>query len=480
MKKKWRGLMTGLLGISMLLGSLGSVSAAPVPKDIQGHWAQAQLQDWLNKGYLGGYPDGTVKPNNSITRGEYVALVNRLFGYTEKATVGFKDVKSTKWVHSEVAKAVAAGYIGGYQDNTFRPDKPLSRQEAAVITAKILKLNTQTTTTKFKDNAQIAAWSRGSVAAASTLKILNGYPDGTFKPKRELTRAEAVGIIGSSVVHKPTAPGGVTPTPTTAPTATPAPTASPAPTSTPVVNPGGGSGGGGGGGGTTPTVPTVSGATYGYVGSVTADVYLTPSVTGTVYYVVAPYSSNATAPTAMQVKDGLIGTNMNGLNHGSKTAVANTSVAFSVYGLQPGTEYLTYVTVTDSSGNWSAVSTVQLKTAATTGTPITGVGRLEMGTATAAVHFSYGQTGGAVVPVKYLVLPGTAADPSAQQIANGQNSSGSAVAVPFSGTVTSAAPGTPYTLNLTGLSANTEYKVYLITGSDNTWSPVELIRIHTK
>lgn len=160
MKKKLRGLMTGVLGVSMLLGSLGSVSAASVPKDIQGHWAQAQLQEWLDSGYLGGYPDGTVKPNKAITRGEYVTLVNRLFGFKEKATVSFKDMKSTNWNYSEVAKAVEAGYIGGYEDNTFRPNSPLTRQEAAVMAAKLLKLSTNSTTSKFKDNAQIAAWAK--------------------------------------------------------------------------------------------------------------------------------------------------------------------------------------------------------------------------------------------------------------------------------------------------------------------------------
>lgn len=103
MKKLWRGLTAGVLGISMLLGSLGSVSAAPAPKDIQGHWAQKQLQSWLDKGYLGGYPDGTVKPNKAITRGEYVALINRLFGFTEAATLNFTDVKKSsgstvKWL----------------------------------------------------------------------------------------------------------------------------------------------------------------------------------------------------------------------------------------------------------------------------------------------------------------------------------------------------------------------------------------------
>lgn len=470
MKKKWRGIMTGILGISMLLGSLGSVSAAPVPKDIQGHWAQSQLQKWLDEGYLNGYQDGTVKPNKAITRGEYVALVNRLFGFTETTTISFKDLKSSNWAYVEVAKAVKAGYIGGYENNTFRSNNALTRQEAAVIVAKVLDLNTSSTSTNFKDSAQIASWSRGAVSAAAAKKIINGYPDGTFGPKKALTRAEAVGIISNSVIYKPTTPGGgVTPTPT--PTATP--TASPTPTATP------GSGSGGGGGGGTVTTPTVSGATYGNVGVVTADVYLTSSVTGTVYYVVAPYNSSAALPSFLQVRDGLTSAGTPGVNHGNKATLANTSVSFSVYGLMAGTEYATYVTVADASGNWSSVSTVQFTTVSGTATPISQFEPGNVGTVTADVYVTYGQISGSTESLRYVVLPDSAVDPSAAQIAAGQNSAGVALTSPWTGLITTP-PGVEHTLTLSGLATNTGYKIYLIKGTGSTWSPVEIIRIHTK
>lgn len=479
MKKKLRGLMTGVLGVSMLLGSLGSVSAASVPKDIQGHWAQAQLQEWLDSGYLGGYPDGTVKPNKAITRGEYVTLVNRLFGFKEKATVSFKDMKSTNWNYSEVAKAVEAGYIGGYEDNTFRPNSPLTRQEAAVMAAKLLKLSTNSTTSKFKDNAQIAAWAKGAVAAAADKKIINGYPDGTFGPKRSLTRAEAVGIINTSVIYYPGSGtgGGVIPTPT--PTATPIPTATPTPTATPGGSTGGGGSGSGNGGDGNVTTPTVSGATYGNVGSVTADVYLTPSVTGAVYYVVAPYTTNVSVPSALQVEKGQLSDGTAGVYHGSAATVAKTKVTFSVYGLNPGTEYATYIAVADASGNLSDVTTVRLTTAQATDSSITLFEPGQVGTVTADVYIKYGATGGAIAPVKYVVLPANAAAPSAAQIAAGQDSTGTALNAPWTG-APSINPGVKHTHTLTGLTANTAYKVYVITGSGTQLSPVEIIQIHTK
>lgn len=483
MKKTWRGLMTGILSVGMLFGSLGSVSAAPVPKDIQGHWAQGQLQDWLNKGYLGGYPDGTVKPNKSITRGEYVALINRLFGFKETATINFKDVKSSNWVYSEVAKAVKAGYIGGYENNTFRASNPLTRQEAAVITAKVLKLNTNATSLKFKDSAQIAAWAKGAVGAAANLKVINGYPDGTFGPKKALTRAEAVGIIGNSVVHKPATGGSVTPIPT--PSATPAPSATPTPTATPAPtspSTGGGSGGGGtggGGGGGVITTPSVSNVTYAHVGSVTADVYLTPSVTGTVYYAVAPYNINVQAPTAQQIVNGQISAGTTAVNYGKTAASANSTVSFSVYGLTPDTEHAVYVALADSSGNWSGVTQLRLKTAPAATTSIRLVEPGNMGTVTADVYVSYGVTGQTSAPLRYVVIRDDAANPTAAQIANGQNSLGVQLTAPWTRLITPA-PGAKQTLTLTGLTANTGYKVFFVTGSGDSWSPVEILRIKTK
>lgn len=484
MRKMWRSLMTGVLGVSMLFGSLASVSAAPTPKDIQGHWAQKQLQSWLDKGYLGGYPDGTVKPNKAITRGEYVALINRLFGFTETASISFTDVKTSNWVYSEVAKAVKAGYIGGYENNTFRANNPLTRQEAAVIAAKVLKLGTSSNAIKFKDNAQISAWAKAAVAAASDKKIINGYPDGTFGPKKSLTRAEAVGIISNSVAHKPATGGGVIPTPT--PVVTPTPTATPVPSTSPTATPvpggsggGTGGGGGGGGGGGNVTLPSVSNVTYGHVGSVTADVYVTPSVTGAVYYVVAPYSMNATAPTAVQVKDGLIGANTAGVHSGKIATTANTAVTFSVYGLNAGTEYTVYVALADTAGNWSGVTPLQLKTAAASTSSLTQVGITSVTSVSAEVYASYGQAGGPAVPLKYVVVKADEADPTAQQISEGKNSAGVHLTTPMAGTLTGN-PAMKQSINLTGLTANTAYKVFFITDSSGSFSPVEILRVHTK
>lgn len=242
----------------MLLGSAGTAAAQPaVPKDYEGHWAQQTIQSWLDSGLLKGFGDGSVKPNQTITRAEFMTLVNRSYHFTEEIEVNFSDVPSTSWAHNEVAKAAAAGYIQGF-NNEMRPNAPINRQEAAVIVSKLLKLSEgdPEVLKSFSDAGQMASWSKGSIAATVTAGVLKGYPDGTFGPVKALTRAEALLLIDASASRTARAAGEAPAA--SAPSATPSATLAPSPASSAAAAPaigGGGSGGGGGGGGpqVTPT-----------------------------------------------------------------------------------------------------------------------------------------------------------------------------------------------------------------------------------
>lgn len=204
MGKKLRGVFTGILGASMAFSSLGVVSAAPTAKDIKGHWAEERLQEWIDKGYIQGYQNGTVQPNRQITRAEFVAMINRVFEYTETSSVKYKDLPAGNWAYNDISKAVKAGYIKGYTDNTIRPNAKISRQESAAMIARILGLTAESNASlTFKDANKIAAWSKGSVAAVAAKDIVNGYPDGTFGPERQLTRAEAVAMIRHALTNRP-------------------------------------------------------------------------------------------------------------------------------------------------------------------------------------------------------------------------------------------------------------------------------------
>ncbi|RAV17733.1 DUF4838 domain-containing protein [Paenibacillus contaminans] len=175
--------------------SASTTSERTIPSDVIGHWAEKEMLEWLIKGLIHGYEDHTFKPDNEVTRGEFLALVNRSFGFTEEAAVTFDDVKSSDWEYQDVAKAVKAGYIQGYADGTIGAGRQISREEAAVIIARLLHLSQTddpSAVNGFKDAARISGWSRMAVGALQLKDIMKGYEDGSFRPEASITRAEAV------------------------------------------------------------------------------------------------------------------------------------------------------------------------------------------------------------------------------------------------------------------------------------------------
>lgn len=181
-----------MLVLCLMLSMAVTIFAAPVT-DIENHWAKEQINAWAEKGLVNGYEDGTFRPDNNISRAEFMALVNRAFSYQEKAEIDYKDVKDDAWYADVVRIACAAGYISGYQDGTVKPDTPISRQEAAVIIMKVLGLKENASAAnKFQDASGIPDWSKGAVGAVASAGIMGGYPDGTFGAANLIKRAEAV------------------------------------------------------------------------------------------------------------------------------------------------------------------------------------------------------------------------------------------------------------------------------------------------
>src|SRR5665648_802330 len=178
--------------LCMMLTLAPSPAFATTVSDISGHWAQTTIQSWVDNGLIKGYPDGTFKPDNNITRAEFITLVNRAFEYTNTAPISFTDVNQNAWYASAIGVAVEAGYISGYPDGTMKPENPISREEAATIIMRIKNLVANPAAVSVYTDASSITWGKGEVGAVTAAKIMQGYPDGSFMPRGLITRAETV------------------------------------------------------------------------------------------------------------------------------------------------------------------------------------------------------------------------------------------------------------------------------------------------
>lgn len=187
-----------------------SVPAMAAPSDIAGHWAESVITQWQSKGLIQGYEDGTFKPGNTITRAEFVTLMNNAKGFWSEGSINFSDVKNGSWFYSAVARAVAAGYVKGYSDGSFKPNNTITRAEAAVMIANTAKLSAnEAGAYRFTDIGSIPAWARGSVGAVVAAGYMTGYPDGSFYANASISRAEAVSSLNrmlGGTAYQPTQP----------------------------------------------------------------------------------------------------------------------------------------------------------------------------------------------------------------------------------------------------------------------------------
>jgi flagellar biosynthesis regulator FlaF len=187
-----------VLVMALVLGMvpIAPTAAATTASDISGHWAEEVISRWQEQGLISGYEDGTIRPNNQVTRAEFMAFVNRVFKFNGDAEIEFSDVPVDVWYATVVRTAVAAGYIGGYPDGTMRPTASITRQEAAAIISRVLGLEENAAEAeRFTDAASIPAWSKGVVGAVAAVGAMGGYPDGSFGPINNITRAEAVSAL---------------------------------------------------------------------------------------------------------------------------------------------------------------------------------------------------------------------------------------------------------------------------------------------
>lgn len=150
--------------------------------------------------YITGYTDGTFRPQNNIKRSECVAMIYRLMEQTYdglpifSGAAPFSDIPYNAWYGSALNVLTAMDIIGGYEDNTFRPENTITRGEFVVMALRYAGITPNSSPYHFVDVPQ-NHWAADYIQTAAQYGWLSGYTDGTFRPQQSITRAEAVSIL---------------------------------------------------------------------------------------------------------------------------------------------------------------------------------------------------------------------------------------------------------------------------------------------
>lgn len=155
--------------------------------------------------YVQGYPDGTVKPAGNITRAETAAILFRLMDDASRKTYystksGFRDVASSSWYNTYVATLNNAGVITDSSNGYFRPNEAITRAELAAMLA---KFSETTGAANYFNDVSASYWAANAIAICAKLGWITGYPDGTFRPDKNVTRAELMAMINRATGRAP-------------------------------------------------------------------------------------------------------------------------------------------------------------------------------------------------------------------------------------------------------------------------------------
>ncbi|MBX6351335.1 MAG: S-layer homology domain-containing protein [Clostridia bacterium] len=175
-------------------------AAPPFPDVSSDDWALGDIGELALRGVASGFPDGTFRASQPVTRAEFVKLLLLAMGIEPSpgaagaGGAGFADVPADAWFAGYVGAALQAGIVSGRAPGVFAPEAALSREEAAVLLARALHLP-PATDVPFTDAGETDEWARTSVAAVAEAGYMRGYPDGTFRPRAPMTRAEAAAVL---------------------------------------------------------------------------------------------------------------------------------------------------------------------------------------------------------------------------------------------------------------------------------------------
>lgn len=193
-RRTWKGRAISLFLSAVLL--LGSVPGFVLPASA--HWADPYLDTLVDWGAM--RADQIADPDTPLTRAEFMAIINRAYGYQEMGEMPFTDVLESDWFYDDVAIAYNAGYMKGTSATTASPNARLTREQAVCILGRNMMLKeTPGEDLGFADSRSISGWARGMVKTAVNNYIVTGYPDDTFRPKNDITKGQMAVLVTQCV-----------------------------------------------------------------------------------------------------------------------------------------------------------------------------------------------------------------------------------------------------------------------------------------
>lgn len=203
------------------LAALGTIAGAAVPlvapapafaqtaqfSDVgTGYWAQPYIERLATEDIIAGFPDGTFKPDQPVTRSQFAAIVRQAFNQNRsRSAPSFDDVPSNYWASPAIADAYAQGFMSGYPNGMFRPEQQIPRVQAIVSLANGLGFSPNSPVDQvlntYRDANQIPEYAESPVAAATENEMVVSYPDvNRLSPQGVATRAEVAAFIYQALV----------------------------------------------------------------------------------------------------------------------------------------------------------------------------------------------------------------------------------------------------------------------------------------
>ncbi|HEY9647857.1 MAG TPA: N-acetylmuramoyl-L-alanine amidase, partial [Chroococcidiopsis sp.] len=187
----------------------------PSFSDISGHWAEPFIRGLASQGAIAGFADGTFKPDITMNRAAYAALLGTAFNLPfERPSVTFSDVPSNFWAAAVIDRAYRSRLLSGFEDGSFRPNQPVQRLQVLLSLVSGLKLPDAdlAVLSSYDDQAAIPSYARRSIASATSQRLAVNYPQiRQLDPNRDATRAEVAAMVYQAMVVMGRSPSLISP-----------------------------------------------------------------------------------------------------------------------------------------------------------------------------------------------------------------------------------------------------------------------------